>query len=276
MKYSWFAGVVAALAVLSGCGAQFETSETDLCCGGDFGQRVRVMTLNIAHGRGTSFHQAALPPSVIHHNLARIAEMTVDEDVELAGLQEADRYDLDGFNQVATIAEQGGFSWWVSGAQTRLGTLKYGTAIAGHAQLGESETFGFDTFGPGFKKGYTLSSIALDGRDVDVVSLHLDPLLGTRRKHQVDQIVDYLAERDRPVIVMGDFNSPWGAKKAPTRLARELGLRVYREQADDLPTFGKRRLDWIMVSDDLQFEDYRTLPYEVSDHHGVVADISWR
>lgn len=275
MKYSWLGAALVAAFVSTGCGSQFDAWQAPACCGGEFGERLRVMTLNIAHGRGTAFHQALVPASVVRRNLARIAEVTVDEDVELAGFQEADRSGLDGFNHIATIAELGGFEWWVSGAHARLGTLEYGTALAGRSPLPASETYGFDTFGPGFKKGYSLSTIDMAGQEVDVVSLHLDPLLGLRRKQQVDQVAEHLAERERPVIVMGDFNTEWGEKKAVKRLADELGLLAFEPDASDLDTFGKRRLDWILVSeDDFEFEDYRTLPYEVSDHRGVVADIA--
>jgi hypothetical protein len=33
------------------------------------------------------------------------------------------------------------------------------------------------------------------------------------------------------------------------------------------------RLDWILVSDELEFGGYRTLPDQLSDHLGVVAEI---
>lgn len=162
----------------------------------------------------------------------------------------------------------------MSGSHTKLGTISYGTALTGVAAYLTSATERFDTFGPGFKKGFSVTTVEMEGVEVDVVSLHLDPLLGVRRKNQVDQLVDRFEESDRPLIIMGDFNAEWGEGKPATRLADGLGLAAYRP-GDDLPTFkGKRRLDWILISEDaLEFEDYRTLPDELSDHQPVVADI---
>jgi hypothetical protein len=36
------------------------------------------------------------------------------------------------------------------------------------------------------------------------------------------------------------------------------------------------RLDWILVSEELAFSSYRTLPDRLSDHLGVVAEIELR
>ena len=75
---------------------------------------------------------------------------------------------------------------------------------------------------------------------------------------------------------MGDFNAQWGDGKPATRLAEALGLKAY-EPDEAHPTFNDRRLDWILVSEDmLDFDDYRTLPHELSDHKGVVTDVVLR
>jgi endonuclease/exonuclease/phosphatase family metal-dependent hydrolase len=52
-------------------------------------------------------------------------------------------------------------------------------------------------------------------------------------------------------------------------------MQVYRPMAADLgpyPSSG-RRLDWVLISDDLEFLNHEILPHMVSDHHAVVADI---
>lgn len=275
MKHHLSVAILATLTLLAGCGGQFDSHETILCCN-DFQDRLRVMTLNLAHGRGTSFHQGIVPPGRIRANLDRIADVTVEESVDVAGLQEADGRALwsGHFDHVAYLAEAGDFSWWVRGGHARFGSMRYGTGLVGNATVKEAEAIDFDTFGPGFHKGYTVSTVSLDGVEIDVVSVHLDPLLGIRRRKQVRQIVEHLQGRNRPRIVVGDFNVEWRDDGPIDMLAQELDLQVYRPEADDLPTFKKRRLDWILISADmLEFEEHFVVNRELSDHRAVIADI---
>jgi endonuclease/exonuclease/phosphatase family metal-dependent hydrolase len=81
-------------------------------------------------------------------------------------------------------------------------------------------------------------------------------------------------DHNNPLIIMGDFNSAWLADDAVVRKpARQSGLQVYRPEAIDLGTYGANRLDWILISADLEFISYAVLPVAVSDHLGVVAKI---
>jgi endonuclease/exonuclease/phosphatase family metal-dependent hydrolase len=60
------------------------------------------------------------------------------------------------------------------------------------------------------------------------------------------------------------------------KLIRRSGLQAYRPEALDLGTYGSRRLDWILISADLEFNSYKVLPDVVSDHRGVVAEIGMK
>ena len=57
------------------------------------------------------------------------------------------------------------------------------------------------------------------------------------------------------------------------KLARRSGLQSYQPEAVDLGTYSSKRLDWILISVDLEFIRYAVLPDVVSDHLGVVAEI---
>jgi len=73
---------------------------------------------------------------------------------------------------------------------------------------------------------------------------------------------------------MGDFNCEWPGEDKPIRvLAEELDLAAYEPSAPDMYTFPKldKRLDWILVSPELKFVEYETIPDHLSDHRGVVA-----
>ena len=77
---------------------------------------------------------------------------------------------------------------------------------------------------------------------------------------------------------MGDFNCSWEKGSALRVLAEALGLTAYRADAADLVTFPttKKRLDWILISKELEFVAYRAIPDIVSDHLGVVSEVRRR
>ncbi len=78
---------------------------------------------------------------------------------------------------------------------------------------------------------------------------------------------------------MGDMNAPWRKGGAVERLALGLGLSAHRPN-DGEPTYPLgpkgRRLDWILVSPDLEFLRYAVLPDRVSDHLAVAAELRLR
>jgi endonuclease/exonuclease/phosphatase family metal-dependent hydrolase len=96
-------------------------------------------------------------------------------------------------------------------------------------------------------------------------------------------VIETLRLRQRPCIVMGDFNCHGENEGSPLHLAAQsLDLHTYRPRAPDLGTFGGeygrqgRRLDWIMLSPELAFARYHTLPDSLSDHRAVVAEVCWK
>ena len=52
-------------------------------------------------------------------------------------------------------------------------------------------------------------------------------------------------------------------------------MRAHDPEADDLVTFPslQRRLDWVLVSREIEFVGHRVLDDAVSDHRVVVADL---
>ena len=266
----------AALMLSSSCGDVIETREGALCCS-DFEGNVRVMTLNLAHGRDQAMHQAAVSTERVRENLDDVTVIIERERIDVVGLQEADgasQWSGD-FDHVEYLAEGCGFGWWMRGGHADFLWLDYGTAILGRPSMVASDAVNFDTFGPGFKKGFSVSTIVVDAVEIDVVSLHLDPMLAVRRKKQVAQLARHLGASGRLAIVMGDFNVEFSHDTAVGLLADELDLEVYERWTDDLGTFGARRLDWILITrDGLDFEDYYVAEDEVSDHRAVIAEIS--
>ncbi len=79
------------------------------------------------------------------------------------------------------------------------------------------------------------------------------------------------------MIVMGDFNEQWDSNGSVVkRLVEEAGLVAYQPDSEALPTYKSKRLDWILVSPQLEFVDYQVLEAELSDHQLVLAELRWR
>lgn len=245
---------------------------------------LRLLTLNVAHARRQARHQALLDEPALRHNLAAIAQVLRREAADVVALQEADGPSAwsGGFDHVATLAELAGYPHAFRGEHNpfSLGRLDLssGTALLSRLPLAQPHSRAFlaswrDT------KGFvaaTVAAAALGGRELDVVSLHLDFLAERIRRRQLDQLVDRFRGSARPLVVSGDFNCEWSERRRSlARLGRELRLRPADVVAHaTFPSWRPLvRLDWILVSEELEFAAYRTLPDRLSDHLGVVGEI---
>jgi len=194
-------------------------------------------------------------------------------------LQEADGPSIwsGRFDHVEHLAGNAGFSHHCRGEHVKGMKLSYGTALLSRLALDDCRSVTFAPSPPTLSKGFVVGTIQWPGRpglQVDCVSVHLDFSRKSVRRKQVRKMITELAERENPLIIMGDFNCEWTGKDRSLRtLAKELDLVAYKPTAEDMPTFPKlkKRLDWLLVSPELEFVEYRTVPDAVSDHRGVVA-----
>jgi endonuclease/exonuclease/phosphatase family metal-dependent hydrolase len=251
-------------------------------------ETLKVMSLNIAHGRKDGINQLFLSGSTIRKNLDEIAAVLVQRDADIVALQEADAPSLwsGHFDHIALLAEQANYPAAVHTAHARSWLFNYGTAILSHADFTETLNYTFEPSPPTLNKGFTLAQIVWQpyGEDqpavlLDIVSVHLDFSRKQIRERQIREITQVLEGRDNPLIILGDFNSDWLADERVVRaLANDNELKGYRPAADDLATYppGNKRLDWILVSDTLEFISYEVLPDVLSDHKAVLAEIGLR
>lgn len=248
---------------------------------------LRLLTLNLAHGRSRSAHQALLRRATVEANLARVAKVLAATAPDLVALQEADgpsvwsgNFDhIDALIQGTDLAE--GFRGEHN--EFRLGPyeLRSGTALLAREPFAgtHSQRFGLnwrDT------KGFVAATVAVpawNGMEIDAASVHLDFLRPRIRTRQVEHLADTLGDRpsDRPLVVSGDMNCCWELERGPLEyLAERLDLELYRPE-DACPTFPSsnpmRRLDWILISRHLEFVHHETLAVPLSDHLGVLADV---
>jgi endonuclease/exonuclease/phosphatase family metal-dependent hydrolase len=243
--------------------------------------RLKVMTLNMAHGRGDSFHQLLQDTDTTLDNLDAITVMLNREQPDVVALQEADgpSFWSGGFNHVAYLADRSPFSWAVNGRQVEGIGLAYGTALLSSIELRQPQSITFDPSLAMIRKGFVVSTIDWPGRPdvkVDVVSVHLDFSSEDTRRQQAGELITVMRDRGRPMIVMGDFNTDWSPEDSTVRLiANELDVNAYSPGIEGLETFplNGKRLDWILLSGELEFSSYRIVSEVLSDHRGVVAEV---
>ena len=250
-------------------------------------ETLRLMSLNIAHARRKAQHQSLLKDSTIRRNLELIASVLEREHPHVVALQEADgpSFWSGGFDHVAALAGLAGFPHAFRGEHNREVLsrldLSYGTALLSQLPLEATHSHAFlqnwrDT------KGFVAATVApeaMAGEPVDVVSIHLDFLADRVRKRQVEQLVERFRGHDGHLVVMGDFNCAWSERRRSLDLLlHELKLRPCREAgAATYPAWRPLvRLDWILVSEGLEFSAYETLDDRVSDHLGVLAEVHRR
>ncbi len=248
---------------------------------------LRLMSLNIAHARRKAQHQSLLKDTTIRRNLELIADVLERERPQVVALQEADgpSFWSGGFDHVAALAGLAGFPHAFRGKHNREAPgrldLSYGTALLSQLPLSATHSHAFfenwrDT------KGFVAATVepeALDGEPVDVVSIHLDFLAERVRRRQIEQLVERFRGHDGHLVVMGDFNCAWSERRRSLDLLlHELKLRPCRDgAAATYPAWRPLvRLDWILLSEGLDFSTYETLDDRVSDHLGVLADVHRR
>ena len=244
---------------------------------------LRIMTLNIAHGAKSGFNQIFLPTTVIKSNLQNIGSLLLREKPDLVALQEADGPSLwsGNFSHVNYLANNANYPYAFQGEHVKGLRLSYGTAFLSKTQISDPVSYTFKPSPPTLTKGFVVGTIYWPGkpnRKIDVVSLHLDFFRGSVRKNQVTELVSKLSKQKNPLIIMGDFNSGWRVKSPMEVLATKLDLKTYKPEENEIATFPltNKRIDWILISREMDFLSYQVLPDSVSDHKGVLAQLSWQ
>ncbi len=249
---------------------------------------VRLMTLNIAHGRRRVPHQALVGSGRLRQNLDAVARLVDNLETDVVALQEADGPSAwsGNFDHVAALASAARFPSHYRGDHNpfRIGrhALASGTALMARWPLRQTQSH---RFGSSWRctKGFVVGTVevpAWGGQAIDVVSVHLDFLAPHLRRRQIDAMVEQLETRrgDRPLVLLGDLNACWRHEPATlAMLGRRLGLRAFEPEIHR-PTYPayrpRRRLDWVLLSPELRFAAYRRVPVKLSDHLGVVVDLA--
>jgi len=245
---------------------------------------LKIITLNVAHGRNQAANQLLLDEADIQQNIVNIARVLKRVRADVVALQEADGPSSwsGNFNHVELLAREAGYPWYYRANHAESWLFSYGTAILSRLPVAEIMQHTFNPSPPTLNKGFLLSKISWTDNSkndvvvpIDIVSVHLDFSRHSVRDKQIAELSAALSDRVNPTIILGDFNSEWLAQESIVKsLAEEAGMSAYKPLADNLNTYkSAKRYDWIMISNELAFVSYEVLPDLISDHLAVVAEI---
>ena len=246
---------------------------------------LRVVTLNVAHGRKDGMNQVLQKTETINNNLREVARVLKLADAHVVALQEADAESSwsGKFNHVEFLAEQADYPCAFHGVHANGRWYDFGTALISKHPFSGTFSYSFKPSKPTITKGFVVGALdwnpgnaLADAMRIKLVSVHLDYSRRSVRRSQIDEMVGVLAKLEGPMVLMGDFNTDWLNKDSSLKyLAEQLGLDVFKPHAEGLATYGDKgaRLDWILISPELGFNKYAVLTDVVSDHYAVAAEI---
>lgn len=241
---------------------------------------LKVMTLNLGHGKGRGMIQELVSNNKTRKNLDEIADILVRECPDVAAFQEADIKSRrsGNFNHVHYIAEHAGYREAIHGEHVKGLGFHHGTALISMLKIRDPLSIIFNLARSSPDKGFTVCTVEFGerGTKLDVVTVHLALASNSTRQKQVNQMVGLLSKRGNPLVVMGDFNCQLQDSTQVLDILNDgLSLSAYELCSEELDTypFLNRRLDWILISPELEFYSYTVLGDRVSDHLAVVAEL---
>ena len=246
---------------------------------------LRVASLNMAHGRKDGRNQMFLKDEVIRSNLSDVADGMNDSEAHVIALQEADAASRwsGNFDHVAFLSEASRYPCNFHGIHASNRYYDFGTALLSVQPFEGAFSHSFKPSKPTTTKGFVLAALSWNPAGeldqpirIKVGSVHLDFSRRSVRRSQIDEMVAVLSKIEGPMILMGDFNTDWQTEDSSLRyLADQLDLSVFKPHADGLSTYGDKgaRLDWILISEELEFQSYAVVPAVMSDHYAVAAEI---
>ena len=254
--------------------------------------RLRLLTFNIAHGRGPSpIPQSLRRVVTLRRNLQRIAHLITRLKVDIVALQEIDENSrwAGSFDHLAYLAEQTGLAHSVHGiTNKRLGRfhLSYGNAVLSRFPISHHENvpFGRSTFG---EKGFLFTEIETPCGRLPLFNIHLNHRSRRLRLKQATQLMHHVGQlrADRAAawkmepLLCGDFNTP---SHQPDAVAMLLG---YFEQTNNytlLPKDGRtfpsampvRALDYVLLPEQCREPRAKVIRSMLSDHQPVLVEFA--
>ncbi len=244
---------------------------------------IKVLSLNLAHGRKDSISQFQVSEAKTRDNLLEIAEFLKRENADIVTLQEADEPSRWSGNvdHVEFLAREADYPWYIHASHSNNWIASFGTAVMSHFPIVRGYGIDFNPTPPSTRKGFTLAEIEWNPETdnekkitIDVISVHLDFSSRARRIEQIKDMTQVLDGRANPAIVVGDFNSGWvKGDQELQAFANDRNLKAYLPEANHLNTYSNARLDWILISEEFIFCKYYNAADILSDHLAVISEL---
>ena len=251
--------------------------------------RLRLVTFNIAHGRGLTPIQGITSQRKLRHNLRRIAALLDRLAPDIVAVQEIDERsrwagNFDHHDYLRVHAKFPHTVFGINNRRTGLINLSYGNAVLSHHAIRTAETVTFGQRQVG-EKGFLYVELDVGGRQIPLVNLHLHFSSRAQRLKQLERLLAWLRDKHRlhaqtwaiPPIVCGDFNNSGTRDDATAALLSHLSdygdYSLHPSNAATFPSpLPRRALDFIFLPSGcagVRCEVVRSL---LSDHRPVVVE----
>ncbi len=253
--------------------------------------RLRLVTFNIAHGRGLQPIQGLTSTRKIRSNLSRIAELLLRLKPDVVALQEIDQASswAGNFDHLEYLREAMGMPHSVFGLNNRhtgLLSLNYGNALLSRHPITDWENIAFGQKRIG-EKGFLFAEINVRNACVPLVNMHLHYRSRMQRFRQVERVMEYVAAKHNhrqhewslPPIVCGDLNNPSHTHDATALLYRYFMRHgQYSLHPGNVRTFPSplpsRTLDFVFLPPQCTDVNCQVISAMLSDHLPVLVDFS--
>jgi endonuclease/exonuclease/phosphatase family metal-dependent hydrolase len=252
-------------------------------------QRLRILTFNIAHGRGLMPIQGLTRAPKLRSNLRKIAKLIEQTAPDIVALQEIDQNSrwAGNFDQLEFLRLYSGYRYSAFGINNRregLLNLNYGNAILSRHPILESENIVFGDSRVG-EKGFLYTELDVGGRRLPLMNLHLHYRSRQHRFVQVERIMTYITHKQQhrrdtwhmPPIVCGDLNNTLASPDATAELMRYFSLHghytLHPQKGNTFPSpLPRRAFDFVFLPPACREVRSEVLRSFLSDHRPVMVD----
>jgi endonuclease/exonuclease/phosphatase family metal-dependent hydrolase len=253
---------------------------------------LRLLTFNIAHGRGLNPFQGLTSQRKLRLNLRRIATLLGRIAPDVVALQEIDERSrwAGNFDHLDYLRVHTRFPHSVFGINNRragLLNLSYGNALLSRHPFRAAETVVFGQRRVG-EKGFLYVELEVGGRCLPLVNLHLHFGSRAQRLRQLERLLTWLREKHRlhrkawalPPIICGDFNNPGSRDDATASLLSHLSdycdYSLHPVTAKTFPSpLPRRALDFVFLPAGCRHVRCEVVRSLLSDHLPVVVEFDF-
>lgn len=215
--------------------------------------KIKIMTYNIRHGRGTD----------LRYSLERIADVIRESDADIVGLNEV--YQVPRFlEQTKTLAEMLGMNYIFQRNVSYGPHIHYGNAILTKGNILETTNLKLPRHLGIERRGMLISKVEIGQTIINFGVSHLS--LGSyNRIHQIRHITEELQSYS-PLVFAGDFNAK------PNEMSPISGVYQSVGEFDTYPANRpNRQLDYMFYDKKLKLTRATTIGTQASDHLPLLA-----